>query len=238
MLGGDVDGFIAKFECLARDAKYMLDEPTVLDKFIKGLPMKPVEGCLNQDNPETWQEWADSTRKRQGVYLKWQQILGQTTQPGQGQNPGQKSQKGDNFNKWRQGFRSGRAHDSDTMDTTPGCARAWGLSTEEQQHLQDKKKCFTCKREGHFSHDCPWRNQHDNYQRDNSQHNTKARKGKAKEEPEEEPSDDEAFKDSVICNIKLSGDEIIKMVTSADDEVYHGCIHLLSFSVILPKSLI
>jgi len=98
MTGGDVDGFIAKFECLARDANYTLDEPTVLDKFIKGLPTKLAEGCLNQDNPETWQEWADSARKCQGVYLRWRQILGQTTQPGQGHSQGQKSQKGDNFN--------------------------------------------------------------------------------------------------------------------------------------------
>ena len=107
MTGGDIDGFIAKFEQLAHDANYMLDEPTVLDKFIKGLPMKLAEGCLNQDNPETWQEWAESARKCQGVYLKWHQILGQTTLPGQGQNQGQKSQKGDNFNQWRQGFQSG-----------------------------------------------------------------------------------------------------------------------------------
>jgi len=120
MTGGDIDGFIAKFEQLARNANYTLDEPTVLDKFIKGLPTKLAEGCLNQDNPETWQEWANSARKRQGVYLKWRQILGQTTQPGQGQNQGQKSQKGDNFNRWRQGFRSGKTHNSNTMDTTPG----------------------------------------------------------------------------------------------------------------------
>jgi len=216
MTGGDIDGFIAKFKRLAHDANYTLDEPTVLDKFIKGLPMKLAEGCLNQDNPETWQEWADSTRKHQGVYLKWHQILGQTTQPGQGQNQGQKSQKGDNFNRWRQGFRSGKTHDSDAMDTTPGRARARGLSTDERQHLQDEKKCFTCKKEGHFSRDCPWRNQCDNYQRDNAQRNAKAQKGKTKGE---ESSDDEAFKDSVIRNVKLSGDEIIKMVTGADDEV-------------------
>ncbi len=158
MSGGDVDGFIAKFERLAHDANYTLDEPTVLNKFIKGLLTKLAEGCLNQDNPETWQEWTDLARKCQGVYLRWHQTLGQTTQPGQGQNQGQKSQKGDNFNKWCQGFRSGRACNADAMDTTPGCARAWGLSTEEQQCLQDEKKCFTCKKEGHFSHDCPWRN--------------------------------------------------------------------------------
>jgi len=131
MTGGDIDGFIAKFERLARDANYTLDEPTVLDKFIKGLPTKLAKGCLNQDNLETWQEWADSARKRQGVYLRWRQILGQTNQPGQGQNQGQKSQKGDNFNWWRQGFRSGKTCDSDAMDTTPGRARARGLSTEE-----------------------------------------------------------------------------------------------------------
>src|SRR6267378_4551502 len=135
MTGGDIDSFIAKFKRLARDANYMLDEPTVLDKFIKGLPTKLAEGCLNQDNPETWQEWANSTRKRQGVYLKWHQILGQTTQPGQGQNQGQKSQKGDNFNQWHQDFHSGKTCDSDTMDTTPARARAQGLSTDERQHL-------------------------------------------------------------------------------------------------------
>ena len=103
------------------------------------------------------------------------------------------------------------------MDTTPRRARARGLTTEERQRLQDEKKCFTCKREGHFSHDCPWRNQRDNYQRDNPQCNAKARKGKTKEE--EASSDDEAFKDGVIHNVKLSGDEIIKIVTGADDEV-------------------
>ena len=54
MTGGDIDGFIAKFERLAHDANNTLDEPTVLDKFIKGLPTKLAEGCLNQDNPETW----------------------------------------------------------------------------------------------------------------------------------------------------------------------------------------
>src|SRR6266404_272970 len=102
------------------------------------------------------------------------------------------------------------------MDTTPGRARARGLSTKERQRLQDEKKCFTCKKEGHFSHDCPRRNQRDNYQRDNSQRNIKARKGKAKEE--EVSSDDEAFKDGIICNVKLSGDEIIKIVTGAGDE--------------------
>ncbi len=32
-------------------------------------------------------------------------------------------------------------------------------------------------------------------------------------------SDDEVFKDGVICNVKLSGDKIIKIVTGADDEV-------------------
>ena len=103
------------------------------------------------------------------------------------------------------------------MDTTPGRARARGLSTEERQRLQEEKKCFTCKKEGHFSRDCPWRNQRDAYQRENIQRNAKARKGKAKED--EGASDDEAFKDSVIRNVKLSGDEIIKMVTRADDEV-------------------
>jgi len=36
---------------------------------------------------------------------------------------------------------------------------------------------------------------------------------------EEGPSDNETFKDSIIRNVKLSGDEIIKMVTGADNEV-------------------
>jgi hypothetical protein len=41
------------------------------------------------------------------------------------------------------------------MDTSADCIRARQITTDERQELMKAGKCFTCKKQGHLSHDCP-----------------------------------------------------------------------------------
>ena len=43
------------------------------------------------------------------------------------------------------------------MDTTPGHTRARKIDADERTELMKAGKCFTCKKQGHLSCDCPQR---------------------------------------------------------------------------------
>ena len=43
------------------------------------------------------------------------------------------------------------------MDTTPGCTRARKIDADERSEFMKAGKCFTCKKQGHLSRDCPQR---------------------------------------------------------------------------------
>ncbi len=76
MEGGHIDEYIAKFEWYVTMARYGVDEPTVLEKFIKGLPTPLARNCVEMDNPDSWDKWKESAHKCQEVYIQWRQILG------------------------------------------------------------------------------------------------------------------------------------------------------------------
>src|SRR6266404_508026 len=99
------------------------------------------------DTPDTWQEWKESARKCQEIYLRWRQILGITDS-----KKDQSSSKKKDLNKWWQGFNSKRAEcDPNAMDTTPGRTRACRMTMDERTCLMNKGKCFNCQCKGHFS---------------------------------------------------------------------------------------
>ncbi len=57
MEGGHIDEYIAKFKQYVTMAGYSVDEPTVLEKFIKGLPNPLARTCVEMDTPDTWEVW-------------------------------------------------------------------------------------------------------------------------------------------------------------------------------------
>ena len=55
---GNLDGYINKFEHLARLTGYGLDTPFVLDKFRQGLVLGLYVAIVNgPDDPVTWTDW-------------------------------------------------------------------------------------------------------------------------------------------------------------------------------------
>ena len=71
MEGGHINKYIAKFKQYVTMAGYGVDEPTVLENFIKGLPNPLAKTCVEMDTPDDWEEWKTSAHKRQDIYLRW-----------------------------------------------------------------------------------------------------------------------------------------------------------------------
>jgi len=216
MEGGHINEYIAKFERYVMMAGYGVDEPTVLEKFIKGLPNPLARTCIEMDTLDMWQEWKDSVCKCQDVYLCWQQILGISNN-----KKDQSGSKKKDLNRWHQGFNSKHVErDPNAMDTTPGHTHARRMTTEERAHLMNEGKCFNCQCKGHFSRDCPQSPSPPNHN-----HTPWAPKGKAKmEESNEEGSLSKTESVPLAPKInaskrKITGEELIALVKDAEDDV-------------------
>src|SRR6266403_3782599 len=215
MEGGHINEYIAKFERYVTMAGYGVDEPTILEKFIKGLPTLLARNCIEMDNPDSWDEWKESARKRQEVYIRWRQILGVADT-----KRDQSSSKKKDLNRWRQGFGSKRTEkDPNAMDTTPGRARVRRMTTDERTRLMNEGKCFNCQKKGHFSRDCPQSPSPPN--RDRA---PQARRGKAKKEEDDEDGNLSETENTPpaprikASKRKLTGEELMALVKDADDE--------------------
>ena len=59
--------------------------------------------------------------------------------------------------QWKAAWKRPGNRDPDAMDTTLGRTRARKIDVDERMELMKAGKCFTCKKQGHLSHDCPQR---------------------------------------------------------------------------------
>ena len=149
---GELDTYIAKFERLARLAGYNLQDQMVLDRFGSGLNPGLFTSIINNTNPRTWLDWTRVAQKYQQKYLFLHSALGLKTG-----NPNPKAHKKPQMpEQWKTAWNK-RSTNPEAMDTTPGHARARRIDAEEQTELMKAGKCFTCKKQGHLSRDCPQR---------------------------------------------------------------------------------
>ena len=106
---GNLDGYINKFERLARLTGYGLDTPFVLDKFGWGLVLGLYAAIVNgPDDPVTWTDWVCLAQWYQQKYL-----LVQSNLEGRCINPCKKTKE-----QWQQAFQTycPKAKDPNTMD--------------------------------------------------------------------------------------------------------------------------
>ena len=207
---GELDTYIAKFERLARMAGYNLQEQMVLDRFGSGLNPGLFTAIITNSEPRTWLDWTRAAQKYQQKYLLIRSALGMKTG-----NAFQKTHKKPQTpEQWKAAW-SKKSSDPDAMDTTPGRTRARKIDADERTELMKAGKCFTCKKQGHLSRDCPQRSPQ--RPRTNAHASTSA-------QIEDVNSDDEEPAKVRSGKKKHSASEIIDILKEADEEAKDSII--------------
>ena len=101
------------------------------------------------------------------------------------------------------------------MDTTPGCARVRRVNADDRVELMKAGKCFTCKKQGHLSCDCPQRP---------PQHPHTNAHASTSSQIEEVNSEDEEPAKVRSGKKKHSASEIIDILREADKEAKDSII--------------
>ena len=208
---GELDMYISKFERLARLAGYSLQDQMVLNRFGSGLNPGLYASIINNTNPRTWLDWTRAAMKYQQKYLLIHSALGLKTGNAT-QKPRKKPQTPE---QWKVAWNNRRSSDPDAMDTTPSQTRARRIDADERTELMKAGKCFTCKKQGHLSHDCP--------QRPPQRPCTNAHASTSSQIEEVQSEDEEPAKVRSGKN-KHSASEIMDILREADEEAKDSII--------------
>ena len=208
---GELDTYIAKFERLARLAGYSLQDQMVLDRFGSGLNPGLYASIINNLDPRTWLDWTRAAQKYQQMYLLIRSALGLKT-GNTTQKPRKKLQTPE---QWKAAWNNRRSSNPNAMDTTPGRTRARKIDADERTELMKAGKCFTCKKQGHLSRDCP--------QKPPQLPQTNAR-ASTSSQIEEVNSDDEETAKVRSGKKKHSASEIMDILREADKEAKDSII--------------
>jgi hypothetical protein len=143
-----------------------------------------------------------AAQKYQQKYLLVQANLGdrRSKDPAKGQKNRSKEQ-------WQQALRT-KPKDPNVMEIDR--VRARQITMDEKTELMKAGKCFTCRKQGHLSRDCP---QHLSRPRTN----VRASTSQVKVEDDDEEEDTPKTK-AHVGKAKYSADEIIEIMRNAEDE--------------------
>ena len=206
---GELDMYISKFERLTRMAGYNLQDQMVLDQFGSGLNPGLFTAIINNTDPHTWLNWTRAAQKYQQKYLLIRSALGM-------KNPNSKPRKKPQTpEQWKEAWNNKKGNNSNAMDTTPSRARVRRIDADERAELMKAGKCFTCKKQGHLSRDCPQRPPP--CPRTNARANTSS-------QVEDVNSDDEEPAKVRSGKKKPSASEIMDILREADEEAKDSII--------------
>jgi hypothetical protein len=200
---GDLNGYVSRFERLARLSGYDLNSSLVLDRFgsklIPGLYTTIING---PDELVTWTDWVCAAQKYQQKYLLVQANLGDRRPKDSTKGPKNRSKE-----QWQQALRP-KLKDPNAMEIDH--VRARQITTDKRTELMRAGKCFMCCKQGHLSCNCPQRS---------SCPRTNARASTSQEKTEDD-KDEEGSMPKVKVRTgktKYSADEIIEIMSNAED---------------------
>ena len=169
MTEGRMDEYIAEFERLARRIWIDLDDPTNLRTFAGGLPQTWAYACIDEDCPESFEQWSKAAQRQQRIWLKRQALESDygTVQANTGaQNQSQRRGQffwtrtgSNNQNQGRSNFRPNSARprlpprNGDAIDTIATIRKA--SSEKEKEEYRKSGHCFACGKQDHIARNCP-----------------------------------------------------------------------------------
>ena len=155
------------------------------------------------DEPRNWAEWVRSAQKYQQKYLLIRSNLGM-----KGPKDSKLQRKHQTPEQWKVAWRNKGTNNPNTMDTTPGRTRVRRIDVDKRAELMKAGKCFTCKKQGHLSCDCPQRPP----QRPRTNACTSTSQIKEVNSNDEEPAKERSGKK------KHSASEIMEILRVAEDD--------------------
>ena len=243
MEGGDLDGFINRFEILVRHAGYDPDHSMVLQKFTDGLPMEMYKTIFGKDNaPTTYQGWREAAinQQRKWVHYRGRLDLFKTAKPRpQFPKPSWNNTRGSSWPK-----------DPNAMDTSPGRVKArvaevddfmpggnrWPQSVNNPANRPNKFQpakpreviCYCCGNTGHIARNCPQKppsNMRGPWvgQRPRQPQQGPSRTRQNRTEEQEEPSNVRAVCDDRPAEERAR--EWLSNVANEDEEVKNHILH-------------
>jgi hypothetical protein len=66
---GNINAYIAKFEQVIRQAGLDVDQPLVVNKFVRGLPREMYDFIYTHKDPQTYEQWRNEVFKAQKRYV-------------------------------------------------------------------------------------------------------------------------------------------------------------------------
>ena len=136
-----VDDYIANFEDLAYRAGYSLKGHLTIQLFIRGLPPKLAEACVDNERPKSFIQWASAARRQHPNWQRKQAVDGQR-EIQQAPNQGAQWRNGQNISQARARITS---RDSNSSATTE----------DDKERYRREGRCFHCGMQGHIVRLCP-----------------------------------------------------------------------------------
>ncbi len=144
MKEGNLDQYIAEFNCLANLAERNDETRGLIPLFRQGLPYGLAQSCMNQSKwPKTIHQWQSAACKENKQYAI-KKNLG-LARPKDGK---------DRKQQWKVALKNKSKDNSVPMEVDAAQTTRRPL-TEHQEKLKKEGRCFHCKVQGHMSKDCP-----------------------------------------------------------------------------------
>ena len=233
MKENDLDGYIATFKTLIKKAGRDRDEVGHVDVFKQGLKTWLLQKVMaRRPLPYTLDQWQWTAQEEVAADTLLKATLGGGTW-----NRGTWSAR-QNYYAMLQPAENSRAppqscrnRDPDAVDVD--AMRTTRLSKEEREVLRKEKKCFFCKKEGHFARDCWLKTKEKGKQKDKGKAPLSCvRQAKVKEVVNDrEGSDDETIAPSQANKTPLSyskGDDIAAAIRSMTVDKRESLLELLA----------